>query len=367
MRSIGFIINPYAGMGGAVGLKGTDGCVDRARVLGATPVSPERAKRFLSSLPHYGVSFLTVAGIMGEDSLIREGFSDYKVVYTPTGDDTSSNDTELACLAMKEQSADLILFCGGDGTARDVYHAISQDIPILGVPAGVKIYSSVFATTPEAAATIVSTLVCGNFNTFADAEVLDVDEEQYRAGTLATRIYGVARIPYIPACCQCSKQVSFGDELHLQQDIARFICSIMRDDTLYLLGAGSTTRAIADQLHLPCTLLGIDAVCAGTLVASDLNEAGILDLLTRYDLVKIIVSPIGAQGFVLGRGNQQISSSVLKKTGINALIVVATPAKLQRTPYLYVDCGDDTLNQQFGDSILVICGDRMAQRKQLKH
>lgn len=364
MSVIGFVVNPYAGMGGVIGLKGTDGCVDIAMASGSPQISPSRALQFLSSLTDTDHSYLTAAGSMGGEELIQAGITDLKIVYTPRSKKTTPDDTRNTCRAMMEQGAELMVFCGGDGTARDVFAVIGQDIPMLGIPAGVKMYSGVFATTPRTAAVIVS-----GWRTvrLRSAEVMDIDEEQYRAGILSSRLYGIAQMPYIPELCQACKQVSFGDEDTIQQDIARFISSLMRDDTLYLLGAGSTTKAISDHLNLPSTLLGIDAVRGGRIVALDLNEQAILDLLRTQDTVKIILSPIGAQGFVLGRGNQQISSTVLKKTGTDALIVVATPAKLQQTPLLYIDSGDPDLNQLFGDYIQVICGDHMAQRKKLLH
>lgn len=367
MIRLGFLVNPYAGMGGAVGLKGTDGCVEEARALGATQVSPGRAVRFLSSLKRTDIRFFTAGGEMGEKELASAGLSEAFVIYYPgqetAGYQTGPEDTVAACREMIKARVDLIVLVGGDGTARDVFSVTRDEIPMLGVPAGVKIYSGVFATTPESAAAVIDNW---EKTRLSDAEVLDVDEEQYRSGILSTRLYGIARMPYIRDLCQSCKQVTFGDEERDRIEIGAFIVDVMQNDTLYLLGAGSTTGAIAERLGIGHTLLGVDAVYKGELVARDLNEAGILDLLSRYDQVNIIISPIGAQGFILGRGNQQISSRVLEIAGLNALIVVATPAKLQHTPVLYVDTGDPLLNEQFPDSIPVICGYQMAQRKPVR-
>jgi predicted polyphosphate/ATP-dependent NAD kinase len=364
MNCIGFVVNPDAGMGGAVGLKGTDGCIEKARDLGALPVSPDRANRFLSALCRTDLCILTASGLMGEEELKMAGYPSIEVVYTPDSPVTGSGDTKKACEAMIAHRAEIILFCGGDGTARDVFSVSGRQTPILGIPAGVKIYSGVFATTPEAAAKLLDQWETSGLT---DVEVMDVDEEQYRAGVLSTRLYGIAQTPSLPGLCQSSKQASYGDEFRIQNDIARFIVAIMRSDTLYLLGAGSTTGAIADYLRIPATLLGVDAIYQGRLIASDLNEAGILALLDQYDQVKIIISPIGAQGFVLGRGNQQISNRVLEKTGLDSLIVVATPTKLKNTPVLYVDTGNKYLNNRFEDTIQVICGYMLAQRVRLNH
>jgi len=359
MRKIGFVVNPIAGMGGAVGLKGTDGRVQEARDRGAVPLSPARALRFLASVRGDDLFFYTAGGVMGEDVLLECDRFSFKVVSSPSHSDTTGEDTCQACNAMIREGVDLIVFCGGDGTARDVFSVVGRITPVLGIPAGVKIYSGVFALTPEAAARVLS----GNRAlTFTDGEVMDVDEEQYRQGVLTTRLTGIALTPSDHSLCQSCKEVSFGDEEGSRQEIAQFITELMRDDTLYLLGAGSTTGAVASRLGEPKTLLGIDAFYQGTLVGSDLNEEQILSLLEKYPHVKIVLSPIGAQGFVLGRGNQQISRRVIEKAGIDSLIVVATPEKLRKTPLLYLDYGDPDLNGQIGDTIQVICGYRMAQR-----
>lgn len=359
MRKIGFVVNPIAGMGGAVGLKGTDGRVQEARDRGAVPLSPARALRFLSSVRGDDLFFYTAGGAMGEEALRSCGRFPYQVVFIPSDSETSGEDTCEGCRGMIREGVELIIFCGGDGTARDVFSVAGRKTPILGIPAGVKIYSGVFALTPEAAARVVS----GERPlTFTEGEVMDVDEEQYRQGVLATRLTGFALTPFDNSLCQSCKEVSFGDEDESRKEIAQFVTELMRDDTLYLLGAGSTTGEVALRLVQPKTLLGIDAFYRGTLVGSDLNEQQILSLLDQYPLVKIILSPIGAQGFVLGRGNQQISSRVIQKAGLDSLIVVATPEKLRNTPLLYLDCGDPDLNGLIGDTIQVICGYRMAQR-----
>lgn len=368
MMRIGFIVNPYAGMGGAVGLKGTDDCIEEAVRRGAVPTSPARAKQFLEVLKGQDLFFFTAGGSMGEDELSSSEISSYRVLYPQFAGkrfvQTTRDDTIQACKEMMTENLSCIVFCGGDGTARDVFSVTGNKIPILGIPSGVKIYSGVFARTPESAAEVLKKW---NSATITDAEVLDIDEDQYRSDVLSTSLYGIARIPYLPELCQSGKQIFFGDENHDLMDIAVFITDIMQDDTLYLLGAGSTTGAVAERLGICKTLLGIDAVYQGHLIARDLNESAILDLLARFGPVKILLSPIGAQGFILGRGNQQISARVLRITGTDSLIIVATPGKLQHTPVLYVDTGDPEINKEFGESILVICGYRMGVRVRLKN
>jgi predicted polyphosphate/ATP-dependent NAD kinase len=193
-----------------------------------------------------------------------------------------------------------------------------------------------------------------------------VDEEAYRAGILKTRIFGIARTPVIAGKVQVSKQVyEEPDEERAKQEIARFMQEVMLPDTLYILGAGTTTEAISHRIGVQKTLLGVDAIKDGVLVAADVNEKTLLDLIDLETEVRIILSPIGAQGFILGRGNQQISARIVQRIGLKKIIVVATPHKLRETPLLYVDSGNPALDREFGDSVQVISGYRMAQRKKI--
>jgi predicted polyphosphate/ATP-dependent NAD kinase len=348
-------------MGGSVGLKGTDGNADEARRRGARPRAQDRAEITLPILSTVSdLSFVTCSGGMGEDALRRCGITRYRVAYPCRGTSTAE-DTKKAVSAFLQENVDLILFCGGDGTARDVFEAVGRAVPILGIPAGVKMYSAVFAIDPAAAAALVS----GPYS-LQDAEVMDVDEDAYRNGVLDTHLYGVARIPARAHLTQVAKQVfEEPDEERAKDDIARFMQEVMIPDSLYILGAGTTTDAIARWLGIKKTLLGVDVIYNSFLVASDADEKTLLDLAESYPETRIIVSPIGAQGFILGRGNQQISAAVVRKAGLRNLIVVATPHKLRETPFLHVDSGDPILDREFGDSVQVISGYRIAQRKKI--
>jgi len=363
MKRIGFLINPVAGMGGAVGLKGTDGNVEEARLRGARPQAQDRAQITMARLSlQDGLSFITCSGAMGETTLKETGVQDYQVIYQYNGE-SSAEDTRQAALAFKKTGVDLILFCGGDGTARDIFDAVGRDVPILGIPAGVKMYSAVFAIDPATAAELVTGYDVASLR---DSEVMDVDEEAYRAGELKTRLHGIARTPVLAGKVQISKHVfEEEDEERAKKEIARFIREIMIRDVVYILGAGTTTDAIARELGIHKTLLGVDAIKNGKMVARDLSEKSLRVLLEQGQEAKIILSPIGAQGFILGRGNQQISARIVKAVGRENLIIVATPHKLRETPVLYVDSGDAVLDTEFGDTIQVISGYRMAQRKRI--
>jgi len=363
MKRIGFIINPVAGMGGAVGLKGTDGKVEEARRRGALPLAQQRAHITLGLLAHdKSLEFVTCSGAMGEDTMRETGIPDYQVLYFFKGE-SSGQDTIKAAQTFLKTGVDLILFCGGDGTARNIFDAVGRDVPVLGIPAGVKMYSAVFAIDPATAAELVTEY---EPHSLRDSEVVDVDEEAYRAGELKTRLYGIARTPALAGKIQFSKQVyEEGDEERAKGEIARFIHEIMIPDVLYIIGAGTTTESIASRLGVEKTLLGVDAVKNERVVATDIDERTLWSLLEQVQEAKIIISPIGAQGFILGRGNQQISPRIVRKVGTGNIIVVATPHKLRETPVLYVDSGDPELDAGFGNTILVVSGYRMAQRKRI--
>lgn len=364
--TIGFLVNPIAGMGGAVGLKGTDGLLAEAIKRGARPEAGNRALVALRKLKGAPLRFLSCSGPMGEDPLNVAGITGFEVVYQ-TPHPTTSEDTRRACAVFEVHGVDLILFCGGDGTARDVYDTVLDRIPILGIPAGVKMYSAVFAITPESAAAIILNL-SQSVRHMRDAEIVDVDEEAYRDGDLRTRLHGYAQSLYLPGLVQGTKQVlEDQDEDRAKEGIGRFLAEVIlgTPDILYLIGPGSTTGAIAREFGIPKTILGFDAVKQGRLVASDLNEEEIIRLLEREKKSRLIVSIIGAQGSVLGRGTRQVSPRVIRMIGIENIIVVATPHKLSETPVLFVDTGDEALDKAFGPHISVISGYQIAQRKRI--
>jgi predicted polyphosphate/ATP-dependent NAD kinase len=363
LNKVGFLINPVAGMGGAVGLKGTDGLAEEARRRGARPVAPHRAETALKDLLGLDALFFTASGEMGESSLRRCGL-EYQVV-SQASKDSSAEDTKKACRSFLEKGADLVVFCGGDGTARDVSSVIGSKIPIIGIPAGVKMQSGVFAISPRAAGELIRGYLNGNLKT-RETEIVDVDEEKYRSGTLDTKIYGIAKTPYQPVLVQERKQIySASDEDDFKLEIAIFASEFMRDGSAYILGAGTTTAKIAEVLGVEKTLLGVDVVKDGHIICNDASERDLLRILEEEGKAKIIVSPIGAQGFVLGRGSQQISPKVLRKAGPENLIIVATPHKLKETPRLLVDTGDFDLDETISGRRQVICGYRMAQLKEI--
>jgi len=353
MTRIGFLINPIAGMGGRVGLKGTDGVAAEAARRGAQPIANTRAlealrelRRLLEGTPQApDLTWLTVSGTMGCDALRAAGFAAIEVVHDAAAE-PSAQDTQAAVRQFLAAKVDLILFCGGDGTARDICGITGESTPILGIPSGVKMYSGAFGVTPARTAEILLRYIRQEIG-LASVDIVDLDEEKYRRDEWAVRLYMSARTPFEPSYVQAAKALIVGaDEDAVKEDIAAQLREEIdaRPGALVLLGPGSTLQAVARALHVDKTLLGIDAIAHGGVVGKDLAEHQILELLTRYGERKLILSPIGGQGFVLGRGNQQLSPTVIRKIGAENIILIATPAKLARTEVLRFDTGDPALD-----------------------
>ncbi len=353
MSRIGFLVNPIAGMGGRVGLKGTDGLAAEAKRLGAEPIATARALEALRTLKSLldgtpgapSINWFTASGPMGGDALRASGFTMIAVAHAAPAE-SSAKDTRTAVQKFLLAGVDLVLFCGGDGTARDICSVTGEATPILGIPAGVKMYSGVFGVTPTRAAETLMRYITGEIS-LADVEIVDLDEEKYRHDEWAVRLYMTAKTPFEPAYIQAAKALIVGaDEDAIKEDIAAHLSEEIQaqPETLFLLGPGSTVQAVGRALKIDKTLLGIDAVACCRIIGKDLNERQILDLLARHHRRKLVLSPIGAQGFLLGRGNQQLSPTVVRHIGAENIIVVATPAKLARTPFLRFDSGDSSLD-----------------------
>ncbi len=339
---LGFVINPIAGMGGSVALKGTDGDAYRVAVSkGAVPIALGRAVRALSRLDR-DVRFLTASGEMGAWALNDLGLA-HEVVWETSGDSVPE-DTRKACLRFLERKTALIVFCGGDGTARDVLDAVGDRVPVIGIPSGVKMHSAVFANTPEEAGDAVVRFIKGETETRL-AEVMDVDEDAFRKGELRTRLYGYVKVPDLGGL-QPPKGAVFGTSDEEQKEaIAEFVVERMEPGTIYVLGPGTSTKAVADRMGQPKTLLGVDAYLNGKTVLKDASENDLLRLLNGKR-AKLLVTPIGRQGFVLGRGNQQLSPNVIDLIGLDNLFIIATPTKLGETPVLHSDSGDVDLDKR---------------------
>ncbi|TMP06583.1 ATP-NAD kinase [Pseudoalteromonas sp. S3178] len=356
---LGLIINPVAGLGGSVALKGSDGenTAAKAIELGAQAKANSRTQAALEVLLPYKsqLTIYTVNGDMGEHAAKALGFN-VEVVYS-ANTLTTPNDTEAAAKVLKSLGVDLVLFAGGDGTARNICHAIEDTIPVLGIPAGCKIHSGVYAITPKAAGRVVEMLVKGELVTVADADVMDIDEEAFRQGTVKAKRYGEMQIPsevrYVQAVKNGGKET---DELVLA-DIAAHVVSEMDEDTFYIMGSGSTVEAIMQEMGLENTLLGVDLIKDQTLIAQDLTANQLLEY-TRDHSTQLVITLIGGQGHIFGRGNQQLSPELIRAIGKDNIIVVATKTKLQALNGrpLICDTGDSTLDDELTGYIKVTTG-----------
>ncbi len=355
---IGFVVNPIAGMGGSVGLKGTDGdaTMKEALARGARKQSPERAFWAAEGLRgRRDLDVLTCSGEMGKDELDRAGVQSTVVFEARTN--TSRDDTVDAVRTFLRKGSELVVFAGGDGTARDVLEGADRQVPIIGVPAGVKMHSAVFANSPEEIVDLLDGFLTSKQT--ADAEVMDVDEQSFREGVLRTRLYGYALVPDDSAHMQTGKvEYASGGATDEAQEICQYLVDAMDEGVAYIVGPGTTTAGIGEILGQDKTLLGVDVFLDRRLVLRDACEKDLISLLRRQRAARIIVTPIGAQGFFFGRGNQQISADVIGLVGRENVVVVATPTKLRHTPTLRADTGDKALDDSFTGMIRVVIGYR---------
>jgi predicted polyphosphate/ATP-dependent NAD kinase len=360
---IGFIVNPVAGMGGKVGLKGTDGVLKEAVAKGAVPVAPQRAEEFLKALKlrlgDYSVELLCCPARMGADEAEKAGFA-VKVLPMTVGEETCPAETEQAVKLLKAAKVDLIIFVGGDGTARDTLDAIRNGDapPVLGVPSGVKMYSGIFAINPHDAAEAVVAFL-ENRAEVADFEVMDADENAIRNDVFDVKLYGCLKGLSVPALIQGSKEISAQtvNEHEAQAAIAKYVVGELPKGATLILGPGTTVERIAEALGVKKTVLGVDIYCAGK-ATLDVDEKTLLEALKDWRSTWIILSPIGHQGILLGRGNQQISPEIVKRVGRKHVLVVATVNKLQSMGgnALRVDTGDAEADNLLKGNILVVTG-----------
>ncbi|MFX0138218.1 MAG: ATP-NAD kinase family protein [Candidatus Hodarchaeota archaeon] len=354
--TLGLIINPISGMGGTVGLKGTDGreTLLKAIELGAQPNATNRARELLKELESIRsrLRFLTCPGIMGENVLKEMNF-EYTCINHQIFSrmenllDTTPKHTEIASEIMKNNSdLNLLLFVGGDGTARNIVNTLGVHKPCLGIPAGVKIFSSVFSLNPRKASLIIIQFLYSEIPV-KKMEVLDIDENEYRKGNLVSKFYGYLMTPYDPDLSQTYKIGTPASDLNNQERIAKRVIEILKHGIYYLLGPGTTVKTITEYLNQEKTLLGIDVLLNNRVIAQDLNERQIIDLIKKKK-AKIIISLIGHQGFLFGRGNLQFSSKVLKMINPKDIIIISTKFKLLNIPkqILRIDTRDIELDKK---------------------
>lgn len=359
MVRVGILANPDAGLGGRLGLKGSDGQAELARSKGAEDRSGPRLESMLRhfSRIHRGessqIEWITSSGRMGTEWIpVDLEIGAISEVHQSPGE-TSASDTQDAVARLLEAGIDLLVYSGGDGTTRDIVASLSgsetPELPVIGVPSGVKMHSGCFASSPKAAAEVLSAWIHGDL-LVSSTEVLDLDEDLYRKGKWVVRLYAEAFSPNSPRWMQGSKeliQTESEDEIiiGLSDHIGE---SIVEDGRLVIWGSGGTLREIGGNIGFELTTLGIDATIGSEQVGTDLAESGLIEILDSHEgPVTLLLSPMGGQGFLIGRGNLQLSPTVLSSIGIDNIIGVVTPAKLLTVRSLRIETGDDSLDQEF--------------------
>ncbi|PWK53240.1 ATP-NAD kinase family protein [Pleionea mediterranea] len=358
---LGLLVNPFAGIGGSVALKGSDGeeIRDEALKRGAQKLAAIRAEQALSAISNQvakRIELVTASGEMGENSAKACGF--HPTVLVDIEQPSSASDTQRVVKLFEQQGVDTILFAGGDGTARDVFAALDLDIPVLGIPAGCKIHSGVYAVTPRAAGHVIEQLVSGQLLSLKEASVMDIDEQAFRAGTVRAKNFGSMRVPDALQFIQATKEGGKEVEALVLDDIAADVIENMEPDIYYAIGSGSTCAVVMEQLGLANTLLGVDLIRNNELIAADVSAADLLDLVEQGNELQVILTLIGGQGHILGRGNQQISAKLIRHVGWHNIHIIATKAKLKALNGrpLIVDTGDPELDDELAGAKAITTG-----------
>lgn len=367
MKKIGFLINPVAGLGGQAGMKGSDS-VERRRAasgFGYNRTAGERAYKCIEQIRgeedfrmiapdgEMGGNILEMANISYEKfeegreadgkEVVDEGTAGREdtIIGTLAKEVTTKEDTLRYAKLMKERHVDLLVFCGGDGTARDIYEAVGSYVPVLAVPAGVKMYSACFAVSPYHAGALLKDFVRGRKMTFEYREIMDIDETDLDDPSVSPVLYGFLQSLSDGIRIQKAKEVCRGDASD-KELIADYIMSVMEDRFLYIIGPGGTTYCLKERLEGSGTLRGVDVAKGKRIILKDADEKNIFRLLEEGAPARIIVTCIGGNGFVFGRGNQQISPRIIRKVTKDNLILAVTKEKLLnlRGNPMLVDTGD---------------------------
>jgi len=365
---LGLVINPLAGIGGPAALKGSDhkrteeiaasrGVVSKTNQRVKEMLSEFRQSDFKSHIDTFHI--ITASGAMGESAC--EPFSadfDIDVVYDSPAV-SRAIDTYQAAQKIKSRGVDLLLFVGGDGTARDIYKALGETQIVLGLPAGVKMHSGVFAVTPKAVVSVITSMIQHHLVAGRMAEVRDIDEAEFVKGRVRTQYFGEMLIPDDQLLVQSVKCSGMLDDEIMLDELCAYLHEEIEDDCLYVLGSGGTTNRLKLTLGVDNpTLLGVDAWYNGEVIALDAHESQLFELIKAYSEVRIVLSIIGGQGIVLGRGNQQISPRIIEQVGVENLQFISTQKKilaLEGAP-LRVDSGSDALDQKLSGFHKIICG-----------
>ena len=365
VKKLGLIINPIAGVGGKVGLKGSDGSVTVEDALKKGGVFESnfltlQALNELKSIKN-DIELITFPSEMGQDAAEKSGFNP-KVIGEIISGRTTKKNTQEAAEIMTQMEVDLILFSGGDGTARDIQDIVGETCPVVGIPSGVKMHSSVFGINPRVSGYLTSLFLSEKFQNVKSAEVIDLDEEEFRSDIISTKLYGYLQVPDSGNYIQSSKSPNLISESDDLNSISTDVIEKMEDNCIYIVGSGSTLRNLMENLKLNSTLLGVDLVLNKKLLALDVSEVEIIEHIKKYEnyKIKILVSPIAEQGYIFGRGNQQISPKVIQIVGKKNIIILSTKTKVMSVlnNCFLVDTGEEKLDQDLRGYYRVTVGYR---------
>lgn len=363
VMKIGFIVNPWSGIGGSVALKGSDGQAIREEALkrGAQQKAMAKATTMLSTYlqdhPLDANDWFSAEGDLGASILHQHGIQSIHIYPERLPTQTESIDSQNIVSWFIQNQVDLVVFAGGDGTARDMCTVLGADIPVLGIPTGVKIHSGVFAVTPHAAGEVLSGLLNGQLTDLRLEEVRDIDEEAFRHNRVASKYFGEMKVPVSAEFMQHVKVGGIEQEDLVLNDIGEWLDEIHQSDVVYFMGSGKTIDYFMERNNIPNTLLGVDAVLNGNVIKADCTEQDILFLAKQYKS-KAIISIIGGQGHIFGRGNHQFSPQVLEALTKSAFIVIGTKAKLKTLEGrpLLIDSGDRSTDVKWAGLITLLTG-----------
>lgn len=364
---LGVLVNPWAGLGGPLALKGSDHLPAALRQQQAAAVqagrshAQQRLRRVIEGLlaaeAAAALSWVLAPGAMAAavvGDLLPQATRLDLVLTEPT----TAEDTARVARALQAAGVELLLFAGGDGTARVLCDALGERLPVLGVPSGVKMHSGVFAINPAAAVELLALLARDRAVALETAEVRDIDEADLAGGRLRARTYGHVRVP---VSLQHVQQVKCGgvpvEGVELAEVAAAVVEALVPGRT-YAFGPGHTVAAVMDALGLENTLLGFDLVRDGRLLAADVTGADLLAAADADAELQLVIAPTGGQGSLIGRGNQQLSPALLRRLGRNRVLVLATPTKLQALGGrpLRLDSGDAALDRDWSVRWCVLTG-----------
>lgn len=357
MLHIGLLVNPAAGLGGTVALKGSDGVASQALALGAQARALPRTRRALQAMAgvQQQIQWSTWGGSMGERAL--SGVVDHYQVLGQPAATTDAQDSQRAAGALLNAGVDLLLVACGDGTLRDLLPIVGERVPVLGIPCGVKMHSGVFATTPEQAGALLERLVLGGLVRATRAEVRDQDESQLRQGAVATRFYGELLVPALGGFLQQTKE---GGKENQALAVAEIVAEMQERLTgPAIIGPGSTCAAVKSALGMTPTLLGFDVWDGQQQVLEDAGARALESwVATLPQLPQLVLSFTRGQGFLVGRGNQQLSVGLVQQLIPKQLAIVATRSKLLTLDGqpLLVDTNDPQLDEALVGLVQITVG-----------